>query len=304
VDVELRYNTVKGPKGKLEVISTVAENGREDLPYLYFIPGWWGRASDYIPVFKYFNGLGFRCRALSFRGTGASEGNSFWGHGFEHDLVPVLHYFADARIVLVPHSGAIDPVRHALPILHETGFTSRIKAIIAIAPLARSGAFPALVRFLKPDKSGTTLARWMRFLGSNVRGLSWFMKNELAIRRVLLADHCSMDSVKQVWSQVDRCAFGRYVLSLGRTFRQYKDVPFSRFGVQYAIVMHAELDQNFSTAQQIDTAKAIGAEFRGLQNACHQWFADPYTFKLTREQIISWLNEKGLYEPERMLASV
>src|SRR3954470_10294803 len=185
VDVELRYNTVKGPKGKLEVISTVAENGREDLPYLYFIPGWWGRASDYIPVFKYFNGLGFRCRALSFRGTGASEGNSFWGHGFEHDLVPVLHYFADARIVLVPHSGAIDPVRHALPILHETGFTSRIKAIIAIAPLARSGAFPALVRFLKPDKSGTTLARWMRFLGSNVRGLSWFMKNELAIRRVL-----------------------------------------------------------------------------------------------------------------------
>src|SRR5436190_7847413 len=188
--VQLCSHSVEGPKGKLEAVSAIPHEPREDLPVLYFVPGWWGCASDYKPVFEFFGTLGFTCRSLSFRGTGASDGWSFWGRGFEHDLVPILRYFADSRIVLIPHSGAIDPVRQSLPILHLSGFTSRIEAIIVIAPLARSGAFPALLRFLRPDRSGTTVRRWMRFLGSNILGLTWFMRNHLAIRRVLLSDYC------------------------------------------------------------------------------------------------------------------
>jgi len=300
-DLRLCHDSVKGPKGMLEIISGTTEKSREDLPVLFFVPGWWGSASDYRSVFDFFCPLGFTCRALSFRGTGVSEGSSFWGQGFEHDLIPVLKHIDDPRTVLVAHSGAIDPVRNALPILHRSGFTSQIEAIILISPLARSGAFPALLRFLKPDSSGTTIRRWTRFLGSNALGLTWFMRNSLAIRRVLLSDYCSEECVSRVLSQVDNCPFGRYVLGLARTFWPYPDQPFSNFGVRHSLLIHTDLDRNFSRAQQKDTAKAVGAEFVCLEKTCHQWFAEPYTFKLSREQILSWLTEKGLFQPRPAL---
>jgi pimeloyl-ACP methyl ester carboxylesterase len=302
-DLQLSFQSVKGPKGIIKTISAFPEK-ELDCPTLYFLPGWWGSASDYIPVFKFFASFGFKCRSLSFRGTGGSDGWTFWGLGLQRDLVPVLEFFNDSRMVLIPHSGAIDPVRHALPVLAQKSLISRIEGIIVIAPLARSGAFPALLRFLKPDNTGTTIQRWARFLGSNLLGLTWFMRNSLAIRRVLLSDYCSEECVRQVRSQIDTCAFGRYVLSLARTFFQYPDLPFSTFGIPHTLLIHTDLDRNFSTPQQRDTAKAIGAEFIVLEKTCHQWFAEPFTFKLAREAMLSWLKEKELLtaEPSAPLA--
>jgi hypothetical protein len=60
------------------------------------------------------------------------------------------------------------------------------------------------------------------------------------------------------------------------------------------LLIHTELDRNFSEAQQRDTARAIGAEFEMLPRGCHQWFAERFTFELTRETILRWLEEKGL----------
>jgi hypothetical protein len=120
------------------------------------------------------------------------------------------------------------------------------------------------------------------------------MEDSLAIRRVLLSEYASEDDVLGVRQRIDRCPFGRYVLALARTFWPYPDEPFSKLGVKESLLIHTELDRNFSEAQQRDTARAIGAEFKMLPRACHQWFAERYTFELTRETILEWLEEKGL----------
>jgi pimeloyl-ACP methyl ester carboxylesterase len=291
-DPVAKIEFVAGEKGRIETISVEAWESGGDLPTLYFLVGWWGSASDYVPVMRFFARLGFRCRSFSWRGTGQSEGRSFWGRGYEPDLLNVLEHFKDHRVVLIPHSGAADYTRGALPALQGRN----IEAIVVIAPLARSGSMHALWSWLRWDDSGTNLTRWARFLGSNVLGVTWFMRNELAVRRVLLGDHVANEVAQKVWSQMDACPYGRYFLSLWRfpNFLRPRETPIRQFGIKHALLLHCEHDRNFSEDQQRETAAAFGAEFAVLPATCHQWFADPRSFRTARQRILSWLAEKGL----------
>lgn len=293
-----------GPAGRLEVLS-MEPDGEAGGPVLWFLPGWWANAGYYEGVLRHFAAQGWRARCLSWRGTGKSGGGSFWGFCFEHDLVAAMRHFRDEEVVLVAHSGAADPARLALPLIQRSDLARSVKALVVLAPLARSGSFPALMRFLKPDRSGTNLHRFKRFLGSNLFGLSWFMRDEVCIRRVLLSDYAPAESVARAMGEIDACPWGRYFLSLCRSFpgMAYSDEPAAKHGVAHAIVMHAEYDRNFSAAQQRDTAKALGAEFRLLERTCHQWFAEPWSFELTTGAVAEWLAGKGLSPRPAVLAA-
>lgn len=285
---KLQRQFVAGEKGRIETISLMPADTAPSSPILYFLVGWWGNASDYIPVMRYFAQLGLASRCFSWRGTGQSEGNSFWGRGYEDDLIRVIRHFDDPHIALIPHSGAADYVRNALPTLSEH---RGIDSIIFVAPLARSGAMMALLRWLQPDTSGTNILRWLRFLGSNIWGLAWFMRHEIGLRRVLLSDTVSYDIVDRVRRQIDDCPWGRYCLSLLRhpKFLRPKRINPADFGIPHSLVLHCALDRNFSEEQQQDTAEGFTADFETLPNACHQWFADPYTFALASDRILNFL---------------
>lgn len=283
---------VPGEQGQIETL-TVEPVVSAGYPTLYFLVGWWGSASDYVPTMQFFSNLGFRSRSFSWRGTGRSDGGSFWGRGYEADLLAVLRHFKDDPMVLIPHSGALDYLVHAVPLMG--GLCRRIQAVIVIAPLARSGSMNALMTWLRPGDQ-TTLQRWLRFLGSNILGVSWFMRNELALRRVLLSDRVSSEVVHAVQKQIDRCPFGRYFLSLWRFIEvlQYPARRLADFGIPHAVLLRSEEDQNFTVQQQLETARAIGAEFINLPATCHQWFADPQSFRTTRETMLSWLAAKSI----------
>lgn len=286
---------VQSDAGRIETLSVEPRAGAPNFPVLHFLVGWWGAASDYIPVMRHFARLGFPCRTFSWRGTGKSDGWSFWGKGYAPDLLNVLRHFKNDRVVLIAHSGASDYIRDALPpIAAEGGYN--IEAFIVIAPLARSGSMHALLTWLKPDRTGTTLTRWIRFLGSNIFGVAWFMRNELALRRVLLADHVSSEVVRRVQSQMGPCPFGRYFLSLWRflSFRQPPRTPLHQFGIPHGIVLHCEHDRNFTPAQQRHTAAGFEAEFDILRGTCHQWFADARSFRTAQARILSWLFKKKI----------
>jgi pimeloyl-ACP methyl ester carboxylesterase len=291
--ISIRAEFVPGSEGAIETISVEPSQPVGCSPTVYFLVGWWGAASDYLKAMQAFAAMGFRCRSFSWRGTGGSDGWSFWGRGYEDELVRVIRHFSDERIVLIAHSGAIDYVRPALSVLQSHN-GEQIVAAIFVAPLARSGAMGALLRWLKPDRSGTNLVRWLRFLGSNLFGVSWFMRNELALRRVLLSAEVSDDVVRNVWNQIDACPFGRYLLSLCRfpPFLQYRRKDLKDYGIRHSIVFHCELDRNFTPEQQRATAEALGAEFAILPRTCHQWFADRQSFEMTRRCIIAWLERK------------
>lgn len=292
---DLLWEFISGEDGPLEALSVLPTYPDGSLPTLYFLVGWWGAASDYVSTMRHFASLGFPCRSFSWRGTGQSAGGSFWGHGYETDFLAVLRHFDDARSVVVAHSGALDYLVHALPKL-QAGGGHRIEAAIVIAPLARSGSINALKNWLHACHWSEIPSRWFRFLGSNIFGVSWFMRNEAALRCVLLADHVPLDDVRTVWSQIDRCPFGRYVLSLVRypEFLRYPKAPFCNLGIEHTLLLRPEHDRNFTHAQQIDTAEAIGAELRVLPNTCHQWFADSASFRATVRAMLSWLAEKQL----------
>ena len=279
-----------GPVGRLEAVTVEPGEAAGQEPVLYFLPGWWGNVSDYWGVLRFFAGLGFRCRCFSWRGTGRSEGSSFWGFGFEGDFMAVVRHFRDEEVIVLPHSGAIDPVRKALPLLQGAGWQP-VRAAIFIAPLARSGSMHALWTWLRPDGSGTAVKRWVRFLGSNLLGVDWFMRNELAVRRVLMSDEAAVEDVERVMRGVDNCPFGRYFLSLWRFPRwvQHAPVRLADFGVRQAVVLHAELDRNFTVRQQEETALALGAEFEVLAGTCHQWFAEKRSFEVTVGRVLGWL---------------
>jgi pimeloyl-ACP methyl ester carboxylesterase len=294
----VRREFVFGEQGQIETLSVFSGDGSGDFPTLYFLVGWWGAASDYIPAMYWFAQQGFSCRSFSWRGTGGSAGGSFWGRGYETDLINVLRHFNDERVVLIPHSGAADYTRNAIPILQADG-GHNIEAVIVVAPLSRAGSMHALLTWLRPDRSGTNIMRWIRFLGSNVLGVDWFMRNELALRRVLLGDHVSREVVRTVWSQIDSCPYGRYFLSLWRFPKRLQppETPLQRYGIKHALLFHSEYDQNFTQRQQRETARAFGAEFEILRGTCHQWFADPHSFQTARRRIISWLAEKRVIPP-------
>lgn len=291
----LHWSFVNGDAGKLEALSIVPANPGEGLPTFYFLVGWWGAASDYIPAMQHFASLGFPCRSFSWRGTGQSEGGSFWGLGYETDFIRVFRHFSDPQPVVVAHSGALDYLVKALPKLQSSGGHG-IRAAIVIAPLARSGSIVALCRWLGFSEWRTFLTRWIRFIGSNIFGVSWFMRNELALRRVLLSKHVSKEVVLAVWQQIDRCPFGRYFLSLLRypPIVRYRKAPFASLGIPATLLLRPEHDRNFTHRQQMDTADAIGAELQVLPNTCHQWFADPVSFATTKRAMLSWLAEKGV----------
>lgn len=282
---------IEGQQGRIETLTVNPPMPHAERPTLYFLVGWWGAATDYVPTMMHFGGLGFQCRSFSWRGTGQSDGSSFWGLGYEDDLLRVLKHFNDERVTFIAHSGAADYVRNALPDLRASGRV--IESAIFVAPLARSGAMGALMRWLRPDRTGTFSQRWARFVGSNIFGLAWFMRNELALRRVLLADRVSREVVQQVWQQIDRCPWGRYSRSLWRfpEFLRPRRLKISDYGVKRALVLAAELDQNFSIEQQRDTAAGFGADFAVLRDTCHQWFADPFSFEQTSKYILRWMHE-------------
>jgi pimeloyl-ACP methyl ester carboxylesterase len=298
---------IPGAKGRIETITVEPEFPSAELPALYFLVGWWGSAWDYVETMEFFSRLGFRTRCFSWRGTGLSGGWTFFGSGLENDLIRVLQHFQDGRIVLINHSGAIDPLRRALRILWKNtseesrGVITSIAAAIFVAPLSRSGTMGALMQWLRPDGSGTDLTRWARFLGSNVFGLAWFMRNELALRRVLLSDKAPVEVVWKVWNQIGPCAYGRYFLSLCRfpRFVQYSPRPLSDFGLNHTLLLHAEFDRNFSSQQQCETAQAIGAEFGILPATCHQWFAEELGFRTTVLAMAEWLQKKRILPAER-----
>ena len=293
----LQAGYCRGPRGQLEILSA-GGNNESAYPALYFLPGWWSNARTYAPVLNYFRSLGFPVRSFSWRGTGRSHGSSFWGRGMEHDLEAVLNHFQDDVLILISHSGAIDPVRHAL---RRKLLPDRITAVVFIAPLARSGALPALFRFLAPDKSGTNLQRWALFLGSNVFGLPWFIRHELCIRRVLLHEGAAAEDVALVRAGVDQCAYGRYFLALLRSTPgcSYANNELSKYGVEHALVIHEEFDRNFSEAQQRDTAKAFGADFLTVRRGSHQWFADRHACSATHRHLLEWWKKKRLV-PEHL----
>lgn len=286
---------VAGEDGRIETRSMLPEFAPASLPVLYFLVGWWGAATDYLPAMRHFSALGFPCRSFSWRGTGRSPGGNFFGRGYEQDFIDVLRHFRDERVVAIAHSGALDYLVKALPKLQASG-GHRIEAAVVIAPLARSGSINALRRWLRFGDWDTFATRWIRFLGSNVFGVAWFMRNELALRRVLLADHVSIEDVRRVWSQIDACPYGRYFMSLCRypEFLRYRKVPFQRLGVPHTVLLRPEHDRNFTRVQQLDTADAIGAEFQDLPNTCHQWFADAVSFRVTARAALSWLADKRL----------
>lgn len=299
---KLLTHFIEGEQGRIETISVLPDATDPAQPTIYFLVGWWGGATDYIPTMNYFAGLGFRCRCFSWRGTGQSAGGSFWGIGYEDDLLRVLRHFNDERVTLIAHSGAADYVRNALPEFHAS--ERSIESVIFVAPLARSGAMGALLRWLKPDGTRTLIQRWLRFLGSNLFGLSWFMRNKLALHRVLLNERVSDEVTLRVWRQIDRCPWGRYCLSLWRfpEFLRPKRVKISDYGVKRALVLAAELDQNFTIEQQRDTAEGFDADFAVLRNTCHQWFADPIGFEQTTGHILRWMNEPARERSENCLA--
>lgn len=216
----------------------------------------------------------------------------------EHDLEAVVNHFQDQVVILISHSGAIDPVRHALA---RSLLRVRVAAAIFVAPLARSGALPALIRFLAPDKSGTNLQRIALFLGSNVFGLPWFIRHDLSIRRVLLHEGAAAEDVALVRAGIDQCAYGRYFLALLRSTPGcgYPDDELSMYGVERALVIHEEFDRNFSEAQQRDTAKALGADFLTVRGGSHQWFADRHGCAATHHAVLGWLGKKKLV-PEHL----
>jgi len=299
---------ITGAKGLIETITVEPGLASPAWPTIYFLVGWWGCASDYLETMHFFSRLGFRTRSFSWRGTGRSRGWSFWGFGLEDELLRVLRHFQDERRVFISHSGAIDPLRHAFGILHEEdrrsneqsrghkGHKALAEAAIFIAPLSRSGTMAALMRWLRPDRSGTNLTRWLRFLGSNLFGLAWFMRNELALRRVLLSDRAPVQVVERVRAQIGPCPYGCYFRSLWRfpQFLQYKAQPLDNFGVKHSLLLHAELDRNFSPRQQRETAQALGAEFGILSGTCHQWFAEPVSFQRTVTTVFEWMQRKEI----------
>jgi pimeloyl-ACP methyl ester carboxylesterase len=288
-EAKLLTHFIEGEQGRIETITVNPASRDTSQPTLYFLVGWWGAATDYIPTMQYFAGLGFQCRSFSWRGVGQSDGGSFWGFGYEDDLLRVLRHFNDQHVTLIAHSGAADYVRNALPHFRATG--RGIESVIFVAPLARAGAMGALLRWLKPDGTPTLTLRWLRFLGSNLFGLSWFMRNKVALHRVLLNERVSDEVVQQVWQQIDRCPWGRYCLSLWRfpEFLRPRRLKVSDYGVKRALVLAAELDRNFSIEQQRDTAQGFDADFAVLRDTCHQWFADPFSFEQTSNYILRWM---------------
>ena len=290
--VKEEFEWVTGPLGRIEAVTVEARNGSAQRGVMYFLPGWWGSLSDYHEVLRFFAGLGYRCRCFSWRGTGRSEGSSFWGFWYEGDLMAVVNHFRDEEVIAVPHSGAIDPVRTAIPLMAGAGFQP-IRTAIFIAPLARSGSMNALWTWLRPDGSGTNVRRLIRFLGSNCFGVDWFMRNELAVRRVLMSDEAPQEDVERVMRQIDNCPFGRYFLSLWRfpKWVQHAPMRLADYGVERSIVLRAELDRNFTRKQQKETAEALGAEYEELPGTCHQWFAEERSFGVTVGAVLRWLGE-------------